>query len=153
VEDYLAFLKWRVDLDAHCARADAGEVLPGGSLPEPPAVGHGDANWMHLMTPRPPSSGSEHRMPRLPSAGGPVRVDLSEIARIVMSDAGPGFELAIMRSRWGGPAYVRARHAFIRSAAAAGYRGVQIATYLHITTTAVSRALALDRKRLLGNAA
>jgi hypothetical protein len=73
--------------------------------------------------------------------------------RATLVDGEPGLDPGLVRSRWGGPAYVRARHAVIRRASTAGYSGVQIAAYLRVSPRTVSAILASDRKRLLKRSA
>jgi REP element-mobilizing transposase RayT len=152
VKDYLAYLRWRVEFDAYRARLENDE-RDGARSPDPPPIGSGDAAWLHLMTPRPPAIGAGIQQPSLPKSGGPVRADLAAIALRALTDSGSDLELSILRSRWGGPCYVEARRRFIRNAAAAGYKGVQIAAYLHITAGAVSRVLSKDRRLLIDAAA
>ncbi|HEX7049671.1 MAG TPA: transposase [Longimicrobiales bacterium] len=154
--DYLAFLRWR---EAH-DRLQAGGAEAELRTPAPPRplVGYRDADlasdWVFA-----PSAGRDGTGEVDPaSAWTPIstgakalqalRSDLGAIARAVLQAAEPGLDPALVRSRWGGPAYVRARHRIIRRAAAAGYRGVQIAAYLRISTTAVYDVLAAERKRL-----
>ncbi|HEX6939071.1 MAG TPA: transposase [Longimicrobiales bacterium] len=146
--DYAAFLEWRRECDRMLAAGeDHGE--PVASIPPAPPVEHGDANWALYVA----SSGDTAGHADDDVAGTVCRVrmrraDLGEIAGAVIR-AEPGLIPALVRSRWGGPAYVRARRAIIRQAAAAGYRAKEIAAYLRISTTTVSDVLTAERKRLL----
>ncbi|MFW6202115.1 MAG: transposase [Gemmatimonadota bacterium] len=148
--EYLAFERWRREQDRLQADRDETErPLPSTS---DPWVAYGDAYWASHLAPL--RGGSGRPMPTSasqgPTSGVPAtRPDLSTIARGVVGEDGSGLNLALVRSRWGGPPYVRARHRIIRRAAAAGYRGVEIARYLRISTTAVSDVLVAHRKRLL----
>jgi len=144
VNDYLAFVKWRIDVDAQGAAGESAALLDAPT----PVMAEGDTNWLYTMTPR-PREAEPKRALALPGPEASARPDLSELAGLTMFEAKTQLDPAVFRSRWGGPAYRRARHAFIRRAVAAGYKGVQIAAYLHITTQAVSKVLAADRKRLL----
>jgi DNA-binding NarL/FixJ family response regulator len=77
------------------------------------------------------------------------RPDLERIARAVTRAMGGKLDAELVRSRWGGPAYVGARHKIILRATAAGYRAVEIAAYLRISSKTVSTVLATERRRLL----
>ena len=146
VADYVSFLDWRAEIDQR--NGDVGiDGRTAAACRRQPNLLHGDATWMQTMTPRSPWASAERPGPELPPNGASTRADLSEIAALALSETGSGLDPAVLRSRWGGPTYVRARHNFIRKAASVGYRGVQIASYLHVTTQAVSRVLAADRKR------
>ncbi len=147
--DYLSFLAWR----QACDQQNAGDVVNGGpAAPEPPrpAVQHGDGAWAYYLSPPEPAwgDGTEQPVPPGPQRRA-IRPELAAIAGPVLRAAGPGLDPALVRSRWGGPAYVRARRAIIERASAAGYRGTEIAAYLRISATAVSAVLTAERKRLL----
>jgi REP element-mobilizing transposase RayT len=149
--DYLAFVAWRIEAD----RCVAASGRPGHELvvePARPALEHGDLNWLHVMTPRPlkPERRVEDLAPRLGGATG--RIDLADIARTAVAAGGMALDMAVVRSRWGGPPYQRARAAIILRAAAAGYSGVQLAAYLHISPSAVSRSLSRDRRSRVARA-
>ncbi|MFW6089171.1 MAG: transposase, partial [Gemmatimonadota bacterium] len=148
--DYLAFERWRRAQDRREAGRDAAEA-PKPSISEP-WVAHGDVYWASHLTPHcAPSDGPGSDSARVMSTSSvpATRPDLSTIARAVVSEVEPELNLALVRSRWGGPPYVRARHRIIRRSAAAGYRGVEIARYLRLSTSAVSDVLVAHRKRLL----
>jgi hypothetical protein len=150
IADYLAFMNWRIRFD-QCAAAAAGQVAqPPLVLPPRPPVEHGDLAWLRGMTPRPlyTPKPAEEVAPQL--TGARPRLDLADIARAVVAESGTGIDLSTVRSRWGGPTHRRVRDAIILRAAAAGYSGVQIAAYLHISPSAVSRSLVRDRRKLLG---
>jgi REP element-mobilizing transposase RayT len=151
ISDYRAYLAWRLDSDRYNANVENGTAssLP----PQPNYLGHGDTHWMLHMTPRPSVARIPCLGPALPPSGVGGRADLSEIMRATLVDVEPGLDPGLVRSRWGGPAYVRARHALIRRASAAGYSGVQIAAYLRVSPRTVSAILASDRKRLLKRSA
>jgi REP element-mobilizing transposase RayT len=146
--DYLAFLAWRIEAD----RCVAETGRPEHELvvrPLRPRVEHGDLNWLHALTPRPPTS-TPRRDELAPNFGDATgRLDLADLARGVVGEIRQGLDLALVRSRWGGPAYQRARDAIILRASGVGYTGVQMAAYLNISPSAVSRSLSRDRRRRL----
>lgn len=149
-QDYMAFIAWREALDRERAADGAagdGAVRCGAA----PDVDHGDANWVHHFSiarawPDEPADG-----PKL-HEGTLKPPDLADIARLVVADCALTLDPALVRSRWGGPAYVEARHSIIRRAAAAGFKGVQIAAYLKVSARAVSAVLSADRRRRLNEA-
>jgi REP element-mobilizing transposase RayT len=148
MSDYRSFLEWRIRLDTFLKEA-ATTGSTTNPRPERPAIDAGDLNWVHAMTPRPRrhTTPSDDIAPRLDGTTG--RAELADIVREVIAESGGGLDLAVVRSRWGGPPYWRARDAAILRAAALGYAGVQIAAYLRISPSAVSRALSRNRRRLL----
>lgn len=146
--DYLDFERWR----AECDRIQA-EHPPGDdgapALPPPPDVNHGDANWLWSVA---PSSATRSRWASRRSEPGGAqaqRPELAAIARAAIAAEAPGLAADLVRSRWGGPSYVRVRHAIIRQAMVAGYRGTAIARFLRISNSAVSAVITAERKRLL----
>jgi hypothetical protein len=146
--DYVAFMEWRCAFD-HWLLLEAEGKAPGCSPPSPP-VGQGDAHWKLYLCARPPGFDA-HGVSGEPVTGDvdPLRPDLSAIAGQVLEESEPGLDARVLRSRWGGPVYVRARHLVIRRASALGYRNAQIAAYLRLSATAVSDVVTADRKRRL----
>lgn len=152
--DYLTFLNWRRECDRlQLARI---EDLPLRTLPQRPVVGYGDESWViELVSGEEagipawevgrPDVGQARSTPLVPRS----RVDLEHIARGVICSGQNGLELDLVRSRWGGKSYVRARHEIIRRAAAVGYSGTEIAAFLRITAGAVYAVLAAERQKLL----
>jgi|SRR5690606_15615356 len=161
-EDYLAFLQWRQAIDEAEGNDEVSDTLPPRPLLE-----YTDPKWAVHVTPL----GADSAGDTLGDGGAPYdstkpgpldamgrsyarntpasHPDLSAIAQAVIRATAPGLDPAWVRSRWGGPDYVRARHDIIRRAAAAGYRRAQIASYLRISTKTVSAVLAAERRRLL----
>lgn len=147
--DYRSFLEWRVRLDAVVAAEELADGEAAHERPVRPPLDAGDLSWLQSMTPRPrqqPTPGEEFA-PQTNGATG--RPDLAVIAANVIAERGGGLDLAVVRSRWGGPPYWRVRDAFILRAAGLGYAGVQIAAYLRISPSAVSRALSRRRRQRL----
>lgn len=147
--DYAAYVEWRQECDRIRASDDTAEHA--ASLEPPtPAVEHGDANWAYYLAP--PGGVIDGLHAAQDQRGTRMRrPELATIAAAVIRASGADLVPGLVRSRWGGPAYVRARRAIILQATAAGYRGTEIAAYLRISTTAVSSALTAERKRLLSS--
>ncbi len=148
VRDYTAYVEWRQECDRLRASDGASDGAASFEPPGPP-VEHGDANWAHYLAP-PASVGGDGFFSL--DGGGSVRArrpELAAIAAAVIRASSPGLAPGLVRSRWGGPAYVRARREIILQATAAGYKGTEIAAYLRISTTSVSSTLTAERKRLL----
>lgn len=144
--NYLAFLTWRQAYDrAQAAEADNAQMV---TLPPRPIVGSGDESWVvHQPSQRDVSEGPVRAPPATPNSI-TTRADLRTIASAASRAIGPGLDLDLVRSRWGGSPYVRARHEIILRASTAGYRGVEIAAFLRITPNAVYDVIGAARKRL-----
>jgi len=146
--DYLAYVTWTRNYELWLREIKAGNSV--GRSPPAPSVGQGDANWLLYFTPEQP----DYNVPvasgeAVPAEANPSRPDLDVIAKEQLIELELGIDLTIVRSRWGGAVYVRARHAIIRRASALGYRNAQIAAYLRISASAVAEVLSADRKRFL----
>jgi REP element-mobilizing transposase RayT len=147
-KDYRAFLRWRHEQDLARAGFAAGEV-PKHVMPRP-TVGYGNEDWVAYLSPRGERYRDHEGTIDSESIGGQApRPDLETIARAVTGKKGERPDLDLVRSRWGGTPFVRARHEIIRRAAAAGYRGVDIAAYLRISPKTVSATLMSERRKLL----
>lgn len=150
VADYQLFLRWRRERDLAQAALSAGEDPPP-TIPRP-NVGHGDEDWVIHLSP----GGRDCLEPAAaidPDGSGGIemrsRTELETIAHAVTATKGVRPDLDLVRSRWGGPPFVRARHEIIRRASAAGYRGVEIASYLRISPKTVSAVLMCERRKFL----
>lgn len=144
--DYLAYLDWRNHCDSLRADDESAECP---SMPQPP-IASGDAYWAQCLASPYVTSSTRFLDPGTSDPiARPVRPDLAAIASVVLRASEPTLLPDLVRSRWGGPAYVRARRAIIEKAAAAGYRGTEIAAYLRISPPAVSAVLTAQRKRFL----
>ena len=148
IDDYKSFVEWRVAVDRWQAQfVSTGSV---GCSPSPPAVAQGDCYWkLHFVPtgdafPGPLVSGEP-----IVAGVNPARPDLATIARSVVAAAPIPLDLSMVRSRWGGPHYVRARRTIVRRAFAHGYRSVQIARYLGVSASMIANVRAEERKRLL----
>lgn len=139
--NYLAFLAWRQACDR--AQEEGGQPAGPVATPPRPVVGCGDESWVVQLTPR----GDPVSDPPAPTKTLPPRPDLRAIAIAAQKTIAAGLDPEIVRSRWGGATYVRARHEIILRAAAVGYRGVEIAAFLRITPSAVYDVISAARRR------
>ena len=115
-EDYLEFERSRMVRDRLRRESDPTDSAWG---PPPPRTTPGNRYWIDVLGPA-----AARRRPRGERARGtrPRSADLSAIARAAVAEIDPRLSAAVLRSRRGGPPYVRARHAIIRRAAEAGNR-------------------------------
>jgi hypothetical protein len=108
--------------------------------PPPAMCCHGDADWPSSLSPLFHGSarnGTAHRALRsLPSAP-----DLADLARTTLATDSPGLTIGIIRGRRGGVQLARIRHRMIRRMHAAGHRNVDIARFLGLSGSAVSKVL------------
>lgn len=144
--DYATFMGWRRAYDAWLVAAAEG--TGAGCSPPPPPVAQGDAHWKVTLSSSPALTNG-HAVSGEPVTGevDPSRPDLRAIAEEALAETEPGLDLYTLRSRFGGPLYVKARHQVVLRAAALGYRNTQIAAYLRLSSSAVSDVITADRKR------
>jgi putative transposase len=148
--DYLTYLEWRQECD-RIREENAGTVEKPVPEPPGPPVECGDANWAYYLAP-PGTVTVEGVSPLIdPRAARARRPELARIAATVIRASEHDLVPDLVRSRWGGSAYVQARRSIILQAAAAGYRGTEIAAFLRISPSAVSSVLTAERKRLLAS--
>lgn len=136
VDSYRAFLDWRMRMDEHLASADGQRGIPGPRSPDLPG---GDVHWYRVFAPA-----CEPLDPR----GGAVRKrpDLRDFMKEALQDLEPGMSLDLLRSGGRTKPLVRARSTLIVRARERGYTGRAIASFLHISQTAVSRQLGTCRE-------
>lgn len=152
--DYLAFESWRRAADRVLGEKRGAGVGPTMlDVPAAPPSSSGNANWVRFLSP--------HRSRRPGLSDGQAgdsgrnrsveldRPDLASIARGVLAESAGRLLEAQVRSRWGGKAYVAARRRIALRAAAAGYTGREIATYLRLSPGTVSVILNQRRRELL----
>lgn len=94
-----------------------------------------------------PSTGTEAITPELPASADPgappgsdPRPPLESVAAAFLC-RNPGFTLDDMRARWGTKIRRRVRQELARECARAGYSGREIAVFLHVSESTVSRML------------
>ncbi len=113
---YLAYLAWQE------SRHQESDDRPP---PPRPRCAYGDHYWRTNFT--------TLTLPLNP------KPDLRDIVLRVLQEETPGVNLNILRLRRGGTAMVRVRHRAIERAYLAGYRGVDVARFLNISETTVSK--------------
>lgn len=137
-DDYLGFVRWRLERDQR-AEVEFGpdsEPVDPMQLSPSPVSDWGDRAWGSLVTPlfHSPAQGSQ------PVQGDLVRgyaPEMDAIARGILGAESGGLRMERIRGRGGGPETVRLRNLIIRRAHAAGYRNTQIADYLGLSESAV----------------
>ena len=142
--DYQAFIRWRLDTDA--VQANDRSNGAGPAPPPFPLYPH-EGLWAAHFAPlfrspgcSVPSNGDQlTAAPRVPEP--------REIARDVLSALAPDINTDEIRGRSGGHRHAAIRRTIIERMSAVGYSGVQIANWLRIDPSRVSRALAAARVR------
>lgn len=139
-EEYRRFVEWRQQADQLADAEDPDEA--DLAMPSRPASAWGDLEWGSAFSPL------FHAPVRRGSRTGQVgprdyAPDLASIARSTLAAEAPGLTLEMIRGRRGGREYSRIRHLIIRRLHAAGYPNVEIARFLHLSPSAVSRVLCL----------
>ena len=128
--------------DSLCARyasyvsyVDKCKVALPGHAPSPPLLEAGDAYWFEEFV---------RRAPRKLNNSQSCRPDLSDLARTVLRELAPGFTIEQMLLRRGGTTVTMLRHEIIRRAVRLGFRGVDVARFLHISEATVARVAACE---------
>jgi REP element-mobilizing transposase RayT len=119
---YERFVKWRRQCDL---------LAEDVAKPQGPVCAEGDAYWaLHFerAMASTPASTSEH-----------FRPDLRDLVRQSLREMSPTLTLEHLRLRLGGAMIVSARRTIIKRALLAGFRGADIARYLNVSDTTVSR--------------
>ena len=102
-------------------------------VPAPPPTPAGDRYWMREFFLRPARTLDNAR---------PWRPDLRDLANATLRELTPGFTIQQLRAARGGHKAVEVRHEIIARALELGFRPVDIANYLHISPSSVSRVSA-----------
>ncbi|CAN5732239.1 hypothetical protein BH23GEM10_BH23GEM10_16980 [soil metagenome] len=126
-QSYRRYVAWRISADQA-----AGSELP---CAPPPGTRSGNVAWRDRfggIVTRPPSGGAPERKPAEWAA-------LEDLAESVILDDGRKVSIELLRTNRKIPAHVELRRKLILHALAAGYCGHQVARYLRITTSAVSK--------------
>jgi REP element-mobilizing transposase RayT len=136
--DYCQYIAWRLVVDRGEAEGSAND---GAHDVRPPPVSPTavDAYWGRAFSPLFHTvhvSGPSPRHP--PSRPAP---DIADVARATLAAEAPELPLNLVRGRRGGVHYARIRHRMIRNMHAAGYRNVDIARFIGLSESAVSRVL------------
>jgi REP element-mobilizing transposase RayT len=120
-DDYNRYVAWRQECDR----------LPSGGLkPARPPVIYGNEHWDRLFVQ--PMSGKSR-------AEGKARPDLRDLALWTIREIDPRLDLELVRSRRGGRALAAVRRAIIKRAIMAGFRGCQIAPFLCVSESTISK--------------
>jgi REP element-mobilizing transposase RayT len=142
--DYRAYIRWRLDMDR--AQANGGSNGPA-SEPPPFPLYYQDCLWATHFASLFPSPGSSISLHGDQPDASPQVLEPREIARDVLSALAPDLHPDEIRGRSGGSRLTAIRRAIILRMDALGYSGVQIAGWLRIDPSRVSRALATGRVR------
>jgi REP element-mobilizing transposase RayT len=143
---YRAYLEWRLARD-RLLEATPDELPLDTPTADVPWAREGDAYWADHFAP----FVEPHAAPWIqPDRTATRLADLRDFALGVLSAVAPELPIGLVRSRYGGSEFVRARHALIRRAAAAGYRNVEICRYLNLSESAVSRVVVAVGKAAIG---
>jgi REP element-mobilizing transposase RayT len=146
-DDYRAFVAWRLRAD-RCAAGepapwDAGATVRSIEPPPPPLLPWGDAHW-HALSPLFHAAAGGGWWPG-GRASSPYRPDLADLARATLTRERPGLPLSLVKGRRGGATYSRIRRSMILSMHAAGHRNVDIARFLRLSDSTVSKVVCAAR--------
>jgi REP element-mobilizing transposase RayT len=141
-DDYRRFVSWRLTADRVAEAVDRRTALIHEAPPERPPLAWGDLHWGNLSPLFHSATMGGDRL-----AGAPrYRPDLSDLARGVLATEAPGITLELVRGRSGGATYGRVRARLIRAMHAAGHRNVDIARFLRLSESAVSKVICTARR-------
>jgi REP element-mobilizing transposase RayT len=146
--DYRSFLHWRQSsdprpYDARIAALAEPAVAPLAGAPLRPFTDGGDAEWEECVAPRLPDTRPADCVPVART------VDLTRIALGTVAEFAPGMDLDLLRSGSKGRVVFRVRQVLIARALRAGYRPCQIARYLAVSSSSVSRVAVAVREGVL----
>lgn len=133
--DYADHIAWRLALDRWQEGDGPPPPFPGSSSALPEAWG--ELRWSRGLTPL-------FHVPATPgvgAGGGAPRPDLADIARVTLAIESGDLSLDLIRGRRGGKEVSRLRHRIVERAHHAGYRNVEIARFLDLSESAVSKVL------------
>jgi REP element-mobilizing transposase RayT len=137
--DYQRFVAWRLAVDRWTEEERSSPLHNGGPEPLARCVFGSLGALSPLFHTR--AAPSQHA---LPVAGFP---DLADLARTTLAAASPRLDHHAIRGRRGGRALSRLRHLVILRAHAAGYRNADIARFLDLSESAVSKVVCADAGR------
>lgn len=127
-DNYHDFVAWRIAMDAHVSQSDE---LRGFQPPSPPLLTGGDEYWWRVYAPYVQSENESRRC-------APRRMDLRDLALMVMRDIDPGMRLEDLREGGCTRTLVDTRRKVIRRALAAGYTGRAVARFLSVSPATIS---------------
>ncbi|MGK7310645.1 MAG: transposase [Candidatus Longimicrobiales bacterium M2_2A_002] len=136
-EDYRAFIQWR----ARVGPDDPGDESLNGA---PPLAYTG---WAPSLSPffHPLYDGRPNEGPTGPAT---PRPDLAAVAKAALAAEAPGVRMDWIRGRRGGARAARLRHVIIRRLHAAGFRNVEIARFIGLSESAVSRVICKELRHI-----
>ena len=127
-KDYLAFLEWRLARDEWDAAMEGG--FPTLAEPRRPSTAGGDAMWSHMVTQDVTSTAATPQR---------SRPDLRDFVKHQLGNLLPGAGIDLLRYGSCSRIIVRARRGVIQGAILAGYTGKEIANFLLISESLVSK--------------
>ncbi|HEX6132987.1 MAG TPA: transposase [Longimicrobiales bacterium] len=138
--NYLRFLRWRLAADAHLA-VHGPEASHTG--PPPPHFPAGDTHW-YAQYGRTAERAASMEVTRATS-----RPDLRTVALRALDDTSSGVTLECLRNGGGTRLLARTRRQVIARCLAAGYANHQVAAFLNVSGTTVSKVAATQRLPVL----
>jgi hypothetical protein len=132
-QDYEAFVAWRLRWDRW---KTADLVMTGTPPPPPPPLAWAEFREQAPLSPlfHVPSGRRSRKRP----AGSP---DLADIAKTAVACESPGLRYQAIRGRCGGSHHSRIRRLVIERAHAAGYSNADIARFLDLSPSAISKVI------------
>jgi REP element-mobilizing transposase RayT len=136
--EYVGYVRWRMETDIALANA-APSMLP----PAPDTM-FGDRHWAcHFSAPFRDACRSKHL--EMSAGLSPRAPDIRDIALEMLAELAPDLDADQLRSPSRGRRIAAIRRVIISRMIDAGYRGIQIANYLRLDLSCVSRVLAARR--------
>jgi REP element-mobilizing transposase RayT len=128
--NYKQFVRWRLAMDEHAAQAEANT---GGHFhpPSPPTLLGGDEHWCQVYEPFVRAEAERVKV-------APRRMDLRDIALVVMRDTDSEMRLEDLRNGGSTRALIQVRNAVIRRAVASGYTNRAVARFLSVSPATIS---------------
>lgn len=128
-ENYRAFVSWRTLMDARAADLDAATDW---HPPDAPCFVGGDEHWYRVYAPHVRGEMENRSSP-------PRRLDLRDLAMIIMREFDPDMRLDDLRSGASTRPLLQVRRKVVIRAAAVGYTGRTISRFLGVSPATVSR--------------
>lgn len=128
-ENYRAFVDWRTLMDARAADL---ESATDWQPPNPPCLAGGDEHWYRVYAPHVRGEVENRSIP-------PRRLDLRDLAVVIMRDFDPNMRLDDLRSGASKRALLQVRRKVVIRALASGYTGRTISRFLGVSPGTISR--------------
>jgi putative transposase len=136
-DGYRVFMESRLQADRLASDYDENGM---GVAPPPWSCCPGDTHWARDLSPffhAPATNGARRTAARTPR----VVPDLADLARATLATEAPELTMGIIRGRRGGARFTRLRHRMIRRMHVAGHPNVDIAHFLGLSESAVSKVI------------